>query len=59
MRRSSRPSRPTPFLSHVLACLAYCGLWAAFAWCLLATLHDMTRRDCQLGIQAACADLRR
>lgn len=23
-------------------------------WCLTSTLDDMTRRDCQAGIQAAC-----
>ena len=28
-------------------------------WVLNTTLHDMTVRDCNLGVQAACEDLKR
>ena len=35
-------------------CLA---LAAGFWYCLTTTLDDMTRRDCELGVQAACAAL--
>jgi hypothetical protein len=35
-------------------CLA---LAAGFFYCLTTTLDDMTRRDCQAGVQAACAQL--
>ena len=53
------PLTPSPyhlqrlwFTTKTLLMLSALGL-AAF-WCLTSTLDDMTKRDCQLGISAAC-----
>lgn len=34
------------------------ALMLAAFWCLNSTLEDMTRNDCQAGIQAACKAIR-
>lgn len=42
------------FLTSTALCL---GLTAAFWFSLTSTLDNMTRRDCQAGVRAACAAL--
>lgn len=45
--------------THIAAAALYCGIWAAFYYCLTTTLDDLTQRDCNQGIRAACEALRR
>lgn len=48
---------PTPTMRTTYATALCLALAAGFWYCLTTTLDDMTRRDCQLGVQAACAAL--
>lgn len=55
--RPATPTRPTmrTFFTSTTLCLALmAGAW----YCLTSTLNDMTRADCQAGVQRACDSLR-
>tara|TARA_Y100001963_G_C6463345_1_gene301195 strand:+ start:55 stop:261 length:207 start_codon:yes stop_codon:yes gene_type:complete len=43
-----------------LGCLSlFAAIGVLFFWALTTTLDDMTQRDCNFGVQAACEDLRK
>lgn len=53
----------TPPLVNAFRAFAWSALIIAAGgigfWVLNTTLHDMTVRDCNLGVQAACEELKR
>lgn len=64
LSNATHPLMPTRFLLNrllttVKTLLMLTGLSLAFYYCLTTTLDDMTRRDCQLGVAAACKELSR
>ena len=56
IRFYDQPPRET--LMSSLGCFALMAIFSgAIFWALTTSLDDMTQRDCDLGVQAACESL--
>ena len=47
------------FLSIFFSIFFFALIGGGFFYCLTTTLDDMTRRDCDYGVQAACEALKK
>ena len=54
----TRPDPVKTFLNGITTATMFAAVGGIFFFALTSTLDDMTRRDCDLGVQAACEELK-
>ena len=59
MHKLYRPQQLPCWMAPFFTCSLLVLLGGAFFYSLTQTLDQMTQRDCRLGVQAACEQLRK
>ncbi len=55
----TRPNQTESLFGAITTLTMFAAIGGIFFFALTSTLDDMTQRDCDLGVQAACEELKK